>query len=128
MTSITASKCWSPTFVTIYETIFVLRNVFLLPIQLQQKGLLSRIVHPIAIIGFVPLIVRVPRNGVVNLSICLNDDNCVVNVVAFLMKSRCFESVLRTPEQQLQRFDRFDIDQGLKQKLNLFVVSGRLQN
>ena len=87
-----------------------MRNVFLPPIELQQKGLLSRIVH-ITAIDRIPPIVRVPRNGVVGLSVCPNDDNRVMNVVAFLMKSLRFEPVLRTSEQQLQRLDRFDIGQ-----------------
>ena len=77
---------------------------------------------------------RVPRNGVVGFSVCLNNNNCVINVsamnisVTLLMKSGCFEPVPRTPEQELQWFDRSDIGQAFKQKLNLFVVSGRLQN
>ena len=116
------AKCWSTTIVAKYEIILVLRNVFLPPIELQQKGLLSRIVHPIAIIDLIPPIVRVPRNGVVGLSVCPNDDNRVVDIVALFMKSLRFKPVLRTPEQQLQRLNRSDFGQGFKQKLNLFVV------
>ena len=69
--------------------ILVLRNVFFLPIELQQKGILSRIFHPNAIkIGFVPLIVGVSRNSVVRFSVCSNDNNRVADVVTLLMKNR----------------------------------------
>jgi hypothetical protein len=95
------TKCWSIAIVAVNKVAITDSHHFFQEIELQQECFSVRVIQ-ISVSDFVPLVFGERADSLAEF--CLHDGECVLHIIAILMKLGSLKIMLRCSEQQSQRF------------------------